>query len=254
MIGLGVSKALSVGVNMFASFSWANFGLNEILILSFNLGNLLAVLAFAVRGAITLRALAVIGAAMQALFYFYIADAPIYYGAFWKIVTCVVAMAIILLILRERIGRQFAAEVRPFAQSLRLLNPGQVEKLIRLADKRVHEDERCILRQGEKPEELYYLMTGSASVQKNGVSLTVQAGAFLGEIAFVSGGVATADVLIEPSSHYLAWSVDRLNKLLAKDDQIDIALRGLINHDLARKISAQPIQKIQTESVTQSDV
>lgn len=228
---------------MFASFSWANFGLNEILIISFNLGNILTVLAFAVRGAIALRVLAIIGAAMQIAFYFFIADAPIYYGAFWKTVTCVVAMAIILLILRERIGRQFDAEVRPFAQSLRLLNPGQVEKLIKLADRRVHEDQRCIISQGAKPDELYYLLSGSACVQKDGVPLRVGAGTFLGEIAFISSGTATADVLIEPGSHYLAWPVDRLSRLLEKDDQIDIALRGLINHDLARKIAVQPIQK-----------
>lgn len=228
---------------MLESFSWTNFGLNEFLIIVFNLGNILGVLAFAVRGAIALRVLAVIGAAMQIAFYLFIADTPIYYGVFWKAVTCVVAMVIILLILRERVGRKFEAEVRPFAQSLRLLNPGQVEKLIKLATKRVHEDQRCILSQGTRPDELYYLLTGTASVQKDGVPLTVDAGAFLGEIAFVSGGVATADVLIEPGSHYLAWPVARLSQLLAKDDQIDIALRGLINHDLARKIAAQPIQK-----------
>lgn len=230
---------------MLESFSWANFGLNEILIISFNLGNILAVLAFAVRGAIALRVLAVVGAAMQIAFYLFVADTPIYYGAFWKIVTCVVAITIILLILRERVGRQFEVEVRPFAQSLRLLNPGQVEKLIRVADRRVHEDQRCIISQGGKLDELYYLLTGAAIVQKDGVPLQVGAGTFLGEIAFVSSGSATADVLIEPGSHYLAWPVDRLSRLLEKDDQIDIALRGLINHDLARKISAQPIQKTQ---------
>lgn len=228
---------------MLESFSWTNFGLNEFLIIVFNLGNILGVLAFAVRGAIALRVLAVIGAAMQIAFYLFIADTPIYYGVFWKAVTCVVAMVIILLILRERVGRKFEAEVRPFAQSLRLLNPGQVEKLIKLATKRVHEDQRCILSQGKRPDELFYLLTGTASVQKDGVPLTVEAGAFLGEIAFVSGGEATADVLIEPGSHYLAWPVARLSQLLAKDDQIDIALRGLINHDLARKIAAQPIPR-----------
>lgn len=234
---------------MFSSFSWTDFGLNELLIISFNLGNFLAVVAFAVRGAITLRALAVIGAAMQTAFYLFIADAPIYYGAFWKILTCVVATAIILLILRERMGRRFDVEVRPFVQSLRLLRPGQVEKLIKLADKRLHEEQRCIISQGARPDELYYLLTGSASVKKDGVPLRVQAGTFLGEIAFVSGGVATADVLIEPGSHYLAWPVDRLTKLLSKDEQIDIALRGLINHDLARKIAAQPIVEQQAVSV-----
>lgn len=229
-----------------AEFNWSDFGTTEFLVVCFNLGNLLAVIAFMVRGAVTLRMLTVIGAVLQALFYAFVAQDIITYGLFWKSLTALIAFSVVLFILRERMGRKFAPEVRPFAQSLRLLNPGQVEKLIKLADRRVHEDQRCILSQGAKPENLYYLLTGSASVQKDGVSLRVEAGTFLGEIAFVGGVSATADVVIDPGSHYLAWPVDRLTRLLKKEDQIDIALRGLINHDLARKISAQPLQKQHT--------
>lgn len=224
-------------------FNWSEPGLTEFLIVCFNLGNFLAVVAFMVRGAIALRVITVIGALLQALFYAFVATETITYGLFWKSLTALIAFSVVLLILRERMGRKFAPEVRSFAQSLRLLRPGQIEKLLKLADHRVHDDERCIISQNARPDELYYLLTGSASVQKDGIPLTVEGGTFLGEIAFVSGSVATADVLISPGSHYLAWPVDQLNRLLERDDQIDIALRGLINHDLARKIAAQPLAK-----------
>jgi hypothetical protein len=222
-------------------FNWSEPGLTEFLVVCFNLGNLLAVIAFMVRGAISLRMLTVVGALLQALFYAFVAQDIITYGLFWKSLTAVIAFAVVLVIVRERMGRQFPAELRGLAQELRLLNPGQIEKLFKVGDLRVAEMERCIISQGARPDELFYLLDGKATVLKDGRPIFVEAATFLGEIAFVSGGVATADVLLAPGSRYMAWPVDRLSRLLAKDDQIDIALRGLINHDLARKVSAQPV-------------
>jgi CRP-like cAMP-binding protein len=222
-------------------FNWSDPGAIEFLIICFNVGNFLAVVAFMVRGAISLRMLTVIGALLQALFYAFVAQDIITYGLFWKSLTAVIAFAVVLVIVRERMGRQFAPELRGLAQELRLLNPGQIEKLFRVGDIRVADGERCIISQGARPDELFYLLEGSATVLKDGRPIAVEAGTFLGEIAFVGGGNATADVLVTAGSRYVAWPVDRLNALLAKDDQIDIALRGLINHDLARKVAAQPV-------------
>jgi CRP-like cAMP-binding protein len=222
-------------------FNWSEPGVTEFLVICFNLGNFLAVTAFLVRGAITLRMLTVVGALLQALFYAFVAQDIITYGLFWKSLTAVIAFAVVLVIVRERMGRQFASELRPLAKELQLLNPGQIEKLFRVGEVRVAEAERCILSRGTQPDELFYLLEGKATVIKDGRPIDVLPGAFLGEIAFVSDGVATADVLIAPGSTYLAWRIGPLKALLAREDQIDIALRGLINHDLARKVSAQPV-------------
>lgn len=225
-------------MDMPVELNWADPGLPEVLVVLFNLGNFLAVAAFAVRGPVTLRMLTVIGALLQCLFYLYVAGGPVLYGVFWKSLTAAVAFGFVLVILRERMGRQFAPELRGLAQELNLLNPGQIERLFKIGDVRVAEVERCIIREGVKPDELVYLLEGKATVLRDARSIQVQPGTFLGEIAFVSGGNATADVLLAPGSRYIAWPVDRLGALLTRDDQIDITLRGLINHDLARKLSA----------------
>lgn len=226
---------------MFADFSWTDPGLDEFLIVLFNFGNLLAVLAFVMRGPITLRVLAVVGTSMQAFFYAFLSTGPIFYGVFWKVLMAAAAFGFMLLLLRERMGRQFAPDLRGLAQDLNLLNPGQIEKLFKAGEVRTAQGELCIISQGAKPKELFYLLEGSATVLKDGHPIPVQAGTFLGEIAFVSGGIATADVLLAPESRYMAWPTDKLRGLLAREDEIDIALRGLINHDLARKVAAQPV-------------
>ncbi|MBV6658764.1 MAG: cyclic nucleotide-binding domain-containing protein [Devosiaceae bacterium] len=226
---------------MFAEFNWTEPGLDEFLILLFNFGNLLAVIAFAVRGPITLRALAVLGTGMQAIFYAYIDGDPIWFGLFWKVLMAVVALSFMLLLIYERMGRQFAPEVRPFVNALDILTPGQLQRLIRAGEVRRASSERGLLLQGQKPTELYYLLAGRAQVLKDGKRIDLQAEAFLGEISFISGGAATADVVVQPGAVYLAWSVDELNALLEKEASIDIAVRGLMNHDLARKVASQPL-------------
>ncbi len=226
---------------MFAQFNWSQPGLDEFLIILFNLGNTLAVVAFVVRGPIMLRVLAVIGTTMQAFYYGFISTGPIGHGVFWKTVMAVSATAFMIILIRERMGRPFAPELRGLAHELNLLNPGQLEKLFKVGMVRVAEGEPTILRQGEHPDELYYLLEGSATVLKDGRTIPVDSGTFLGEIAFVSGGPATADVILAKDSTYFAWPVGKLKVLLAREDQIDIGLRGLINHDLARKIASQPV-------------
>lgn len=223
--------------------NWTEPGVSELLVVCFNLGNFLAVTAFLARGAITLRMLTVVGALLQVLFYAFIAPEIITDGLFWKSLTALIAFAVVVAIVRERRGRQFPPALRGLAQELNLLNPGQIEKLFNVGELRNTDQERCVISQGARPDELFYLLEGKATVLKDGRPIIVQSGTFLGEIAFVSGGPATADVLLAPSSQYMAWSVTRLNALLGKDDQIDIALRGLINHDLARKVAAQPASR-----------
>ena len=220
---------------------WTVRGPDGCLLLLFNLGNALAVLAFAVRGPILLRGLAVAGALLQAAYYAGVTGPSEGYGLFWKLVTALVAGGFMALLIRERMGRPFAPEVRPLERALDILTPGQLQKLIAVGEVRRAASERGILARDRVPGELYYLLAGQAQVIKDGRAIEVRAEAFLGEIAFISGGAATADVVVRPGAVYLAWPVDRLRALLERDARIDIALRGLMNHDLARKVAVQPL-------------
>lgn len=226
---------------MFAELNWTAPGATELFVVLFSLGNLIAVLAFAVRGAILLRILAIVGAGLQAIFYAFVGNEPLWFGLFWKLLMVFVAFSFMMVLIRERMGRQFAPELRPFVHALDILTPGQLQKLVNVGEIRRAGAERGILAQGKVPGELFYLLAGRALLIKDGRELEVKAEAFLGEIAFISGQPATADVIVKPGAIYLAWPVDRLNPLLEKDPQIDIALRGLMNHDLARKLAVQPL-------------
>ena len=60
---------------------------------------------------------------------------------------------------------------------------------------------------------------------------------FLGEIAFLTGGPASATVTLSSDAECIVWNVDELHKLMKADAAIDIAIRGLFNHDLAAKVA-----------------
>ena len=68
-----------------------------------------------------------------------------------------------------------------------------------------------------------------------GRRLVLAPGVFLGEIAFLSGGTATADVFLADGAEALAWPVGELRQLMARDGRIEIGIRGVLSHDLAAK-------------------
>jgi hypothetical protein len=48
-------------------------------------------------------------------------------------------------------------------------------------------------------------------------------------------------VTLDEDAECVAWPTTELTAMLAKDAALDIAMRGLFNHDLARKVSASAL-------------
>ena len=57
-----------------------------------------------------------------------------------------------------------------------------------------------------KPDRLYYLLKGEAQIIKNRQTANLQAGAFLGEIAFLSDLPASATVVLNQGAECIAWN------------------------------------------------
>ncbi|MCX5497705.1 cyclic nucleotide-binding domain-containing protein [Kaistia dalseonensis] len=199
----------------------------------FHIGNALALIAFLFRDQIYLRIATIVSMALQALYYLLILNTPQFDPLVWKVLTIMLNLGMIALIIRDRFGYGIDSHIRPLFNAIRVLTPGQFRRLV----KGTHRIEGPvpILKRGEKPAELFYLLSGEAEVSKDGRRLVVQAGTFLGEIAFLSGGTATADVALMAGASALSWQVVGLKALMARESDIDIALRGLLNHDLAAK-------------------
>jgi len=73
-----------------------------------------------------------------------------------------------------------------------------------LADEVDLEKERVLMRQGERGEEMFVLVQGQASIERDGQRIGLRgAGDFFGEIALLDGGPRTATVRLTTDSRLL---------------------------------------------------
>jgi CRP-like cAMP-binding protein len=78
---------------------------------------------------------------------------------------------------------------------------------------------------------------GGFSVEKAGeIVANVGRGAFVGEMAFLSGAMASATVVATEESRALVFESDRLHKMAEKDEATASALHLMLGRDLAAKL------------------
>lgn len=209
----------------------------------FHVSNLMAFFAFLLRDQLQLRLLMAVSLLLQALYYFAIPGGPLVDPLFWKIVSFLANLGMILLVFGGTLDFGIPQDLRGLFDKIRVLSPGQFKRLVKQS-KRVNLTGVPLIVEGKHPDNLYYLLSGNASLDKGGTLRTLPAGQFLGEIAFLNSSPASATVTLEPGSECVAWDAGWLKGLMGRDKAIDIAMRGVFNHDLAAKVaSSVPMER-----------
>lgn len=214
-----------------------------ILEILFHVANAIALVAFLFRDQIHLRLAVIVSMILQSIYYLLIVSSgPLFDPLVWKILTILLNIVMIALVFRDRLRFGIDDEVRPLFEALDVLSPGQFRRLLAGAGR--VQGPLPLTKRGDRPNSLFYVLSGVAEVNKDGRRLRVGAGSLIGEIAFLTGGPATADVSLQAAGRVLQWDVARLRALMHKEKAIDIAMRGLLSHDLAVKTaySALPEQ------------
>jgi Cyclic nucleotide-binding domain len=202
----------------------------------FHISNLMAVLAFLLRDQLQLRLLMAVSFFLQGLYYFAIPGGPFFDPLFWKIVTFLTNSLMIVLMFGGRLDFGIPADLRSLFEKIHVLTPGQFRKLIKSSTRSVETDQPLLV-EGQRPDKLHYLLKGQASITKGQTRHTVAAGIFLGEIAFLNGTEASATVQLQDGAECVTWDSHTLQMLMHKDKSLDIAMRGIFNHDLATKVA-----------------
>ena len=122
-------------------------------------------------------------------------------------------------------------------RNLRGLSPEQFRKLMKAGTWERTAEPVKLTSEGQMPEELYYVLEGNLSIQKSGREIKVQPAAFIGELAYLREMPATATVQLLPPGHFVSWKHTELNRVLAHDEALRLALAMLINNDLAEKVA-----------------
>ena len=184
-----------------------------------------------------LRVVAVVGLFLQ-IAYFHLSGGDTNVGIGWDLVFIAINLVLIFLLVRERASLRLPEKEAPMLrQSFSGLDDAQIARLLKAAEWRDAQPGEILTKQDHAVNSLFFLCSGRASVEVNGSFETyLEKGSFIGEIAYLTGNLATATVVIEEPSRVLAFSKLRMAKITSRDSQIAGIIYELLGRDLAQKM------------------
>jgi hypothetical protein len=201
-----------------------------------NLGYSLNLIALSVRDVLLLR---VVLLPAQVSFLSWGLVAGIRAAVAWNIVFISINLFQVLRILRERRPITLPADIADiYKESFSGLRPREFWLFWETGHRRTVCDAPFV-RQGEKPSDLLFVVSGAANVVRNGSAVAVlKAGQFAAEMSFLSGNPATADVIADGEVALKAWDQNKLSLLENVNPALLLKLQRILSQDLAAKAQA----------------
>ncbi len=197
----------------------------------------LYLVCFLFRDQIALRIFAIAGDFIYAIYYFGVAETPLWEAMFWSSMNILINITMITLLLRDKRMHRLSDDEMNLYQNLRGLNPGQFRRLMKAGNWKRTAESSILTREGDVLDTLFYVMDGSVEVEKAGRTFNIEPAVFIGELAYLRNKPATATVHVGKGALLVAWKHADLNRLTMKEESLRNVLALLLNADLAEKVA-----------------
>lgn len=198
---------------------------------------LLQVLGLLLRGQLLLRLFILAGNLFYAAYYYFYPDEPLWAAIFWSAVLGAANLVGTARLLWERVHFRQTDDERHFLNLMKTLTPGELRRLMRLAQWRTADATTTLTQEGRPVRKLYFVLDGRIEVVKDGRSFALAPGVFIGEIAFLMNTPASATVFLQPGCKYIEWPADALHKVIDRTPSLGVSMERLFNQELARKLA-----------------
>jgi CRP-like cAMP-binding protein len=184
-----------------------------------------------------LRVAAVIGLFLE-IVYFRLTGTSTTTGVPWDTVFILINVYELVWLIKERLAARLPeSDAAMLRNAFGGLDDAQIAKLLKAAEWKTFQPGEILTRQDAPVDALYYVCTGRANVEVDGKSVAfLESGSFVGEIAYLTGNVATARVTIVEEARTLVFSKMGMAKVMASDRQISGIMYQLLGRDLAQKM------------------
>ena len=195
--------------------------------------------AYLLRDILWLRFLTILSCFAGIVFGYLVKDGPLWTYIGWNIVFTIINVVQIAIIIWERTGIRFTEEEMELHETLfKKFAPFEFMKLMRIAEWRQVEPGEVVTTEGQQLDEVMLIYNGLLAVEVKGEKKAeLQDGHFIGEVSFVSGGAATATVRAIEPTRYIAWPRKEIDRLLARNPSMHIAMQGMLTVDLSKKLT-----------------
>jgi hypothetical protein len=193
-----------------------------------------------------LRVTAVIGLSLE-IVYFQLSGGAMHAGIGWDVVFIAINLYQIYWLVDESRKLRLMKDAHLLRQGVFAgFTDAQLGRLITSGTWRHLETGAILTHQGKPVSELVLICEGQAMVDANGTVVAhLRDGAFVGEMAFVSGNPASATVIVEQPTRAFVFDMERLRKLVESDDLVAVAIHRVVGRDLAEKLKHRNEEKTQ---------
>jgi hypothetical protein len=203
-------------------------------------------LSYLVTNMYWLRGLAILALGLEGIYFYFGSTPPLWVGIAWALIFVAINAAQLVRMARE----QFSVNLSEHERSLHKeifddLTPVGFHRLLKSGEWRRYENGEILTVENEPVPELLVIANGVAKVEVNGnLAALVQSGSFVGEMSFLTDSMASATVTTVVPCRVFAIAKDRLEALLAMDEELRTTLHRVIGCDLVCKLkcSLPPIQ------------
>lgn len=207
---------------------------------------------FMARDEFKLRLLMLIASALYLIYFYSVLGGPLWEPIFTNVALAAVNLAMLILVVMERSTIGLPAEARAVYARLSFFTPGQFRRLWKVSQRKELAQGEVLTQTGQKPNALYYILSGRVIVTKAGRSMEWGPNCFIGEIAFLRQSGATADVVATEGAYAMIIPIAQLQRLTDKSRDLQTALLAHINGDLLEKVAASVPGFVQSETAGQA--
>jgi Cyclic nucleotide-binding domain len=213
-----------------------------------NLAALLMLIGFTFQNPLKLRSFAILGNLCFILYYFRVADQPLWTAIVSAAAIIAVNIYMMSKIIKDHRKFKLTAEEMMLYARLPGLTPGQYKQLLNIAEWHNPKTQMQLTEESKMPEALHYVLEGQVKVNRSGKTFSVGPHAFIGELAFLRQKPATATTHAEAGALVVSWPQQALRTLMQSNDGIRKTIDGLLSGDMAEKIAKNAAPFLQEQS------
>jgi Cyclic nucleotide-binding domain len=188
-----------------------------------------------------LRVTAVIGLCFEIAYFVLISGGALYTGIGWDAIFIAINLFHLLRLTRERLRVRLADDDHDLLRTLfDGLDDAQIGMLLNSASWHKAAVGEQLTLEGTPVPALMLIAAGQVAVDVGDLTVArMGPGSFIGEMAFLTGGAASATVTATQPTRVMKIEQARLRTLLVIDSQIAAVLHRLLGADLAQKLRSR---------------
>ena len=252
-----VNEGRMAGVSRLELVSEASAWLSPDLALKFLFAaNLLYLVCYVVRDVLWLRIFCVVAIVTIMPYFIWGIDGQVQWSCIgWNLLFFAINMFWIVVIFQQRRPPKMTATQRLLYDDVfsKSCSPQEMLKLLSVSTSKTIETNEKLIEKLAPPEGLILIEEGVANVLvDDNLVAQLRRGDFVGEMSYLTGEPAVADVVASNPIQVIAWKGSDLEKLFAGRPELNSALHQIIGIDLVGKLTSKEtlVPELSVETVT----